>query len=66
MPEPWTLTVPTVGPERLGVPITRALVVLAVRLALASPARCTTYEEKTMGRLQPLCADGTRGMSTWN
>jgi hypothetical protein len=39
-------------------------------LALASPAlagpRCTTYEEKTLGRLQTLCADGTRAVSTWN
>jgi hypothetical protein len=42
---------------------------LAVLLALASPAlagpRCTTYEEKTMGRLQTLCDDGTRAVSTW-
>jgi hypothetical protein len=33
--------------------------------ALASPAwaattRCITYEEKTLGRLQTLCADGVR------
>ena len=38
--------------------------------ALASPAlagpRCTTYEEKTMGRLQTLCDDGTRAVSTWS
>jgi hypothetical protein len=41
-------------------------------LALASPAwtgpppRCTTYEEKTLGRLQTLCSDGTRATSTWS
>ena len=34
--------------------------------ALASPGRCLTYEEKTMGRLQTLCDDGTRATSTWN
>jgi hypothetical protein len=39
-------------------------------LALVSPAwagpRCTTYEEKTLGRLQTVCDDGTRAVSTWN
>jgi hypothetical protein len=41
-------------------------------LALASPAlaggpvRCTTSEEKTLGRLQTLCDDGTRAISTYN
>jgi hypothetical protein len=44
---------------------------LALLLALASPAwagqgRCTTYEEKTLGRLQTLCDDGTRAVSTWS
>jgi hypothetical protein len=45
---------------------------LAVLLTLASPAlaatptRCLTYEEKTMGRLQTLCDDGTRAISTYN
>jgi hypothetical protein len=51
--------------------INRLAMALAVLLlALASPAlagpRCTTYEEKTMGRLQTLCDDGTRAVSTWN
>ena len=27
--------------------------------ALAGSVRCTTYEEKTLGRLQTLCDDGT-------
>jgi hypothetical protein len=50
---------------------TRALLILATLLALVSPAlagpvRCTTYEEKTMGRLQTLCDDGTRAVSTWS
>jgi hypothetical protein len=49
----------------------RAIVALALLLALASPAlagpvRCTTYEEKTLGRLQTLCDDGTRAVSTWS
>jgi hypothetical protein len=45
---------------------TRPLMALALlALALASPAwaattRCTTYEEKTMGRWQTLCSDDTR------
>jgi hypothetical protein len=44
---------------------------LLVALALASPAwaattRCTTYEEKTLHRLQTLCDDGTRAVSTYN
>jgi hypothetical protein len=39
-------------------------------LALASPAlagtvRCSTYEEKTPNRLQTLCDDGTRAISTY-
>lgn len=49
----------------------RLAVTWAVLLALASPAlagpvRCTTYEEKTLGRLQTLCDDGTRAVSTWS
>ena len=32
--------------------------------ALADPGRCTTYEEKTLGRLQTICSDGTRAVST--
>jgi hypothetical protein len=46
-------------------------VILAVLLALASPAlagpvRCLTSEEKTLGRRQTLCDDGTRAVSTYN
>jgi hypothetical protein len=44
-----------------------ALLLLALALAtsaLAGPIRCTTYEEKTLGRLQTLCGDGTRAVST--
>ena len=50
----------------------RAMVLLLLLLALASPAwagtptRCTTYEEPTLGRLQTLCSDGTRAVSTWS
>jgi Tfp pilus assembly protein PilX len=35
-------------------------------LALAATTRCTTSEEKTLGRLQTLCDDGTRAVSTYN
>jgi hypothetical protein len=40
-------------------------------LALASPGlgaavNCTAYQEKTLGRWQTLCADGTRATSYWN
>jgi hypothetical protein len=58
---------------------THILITLAVLLTLASPAlarpeaaaspapvRCTTYEEKTLNRYHTLCADGTRGISTYN
>jgi hypothetical protein len=48
----------------------RAMVLLVLLLALASHAlagpRCTTYEEKTLGRLQTLCDDGSRPVSTYN
>jgi hypothetical protein len=46
-----------------------ALVLLRLALAspaLADPVRCLTYEEKTPGRLQTLCDDGTRAVSTWS
>jgi hypothetical protein len=34
--------------------------------ALAAVTRCTTYQEKTLGRLHTLCDDGTRAVHTWN
>ena len=35
--------------------------------ALAGDAvRCQTYEEPTLGRLQTLCSDGSRAISTWS
>jgi hypothetical protein len=41
---------------------------LVGRLGIASPGpgaalNCTTYQEKTLGRLQTLCSDGTRTTS---
>jgi hypothetical protein len=46
-----------------------ALVLVAI-LLLARPAwsatRCTTYEERTLGRLHRVCDDGTRAISTYN
>jgi hypothetical protein len=46
-----------------------ALTVLLLALAspaLAGPGRCLTYEEKSLGRWQTLCDDGTRATSSWN
>ena len=52
---------------------THLLVILAMYLALmwaspalAGPMRCQTYPEPTMGRLQTICDDGTRAISTYN
>ena len=47
------------------------LATLLLLLALASPAwagpvRCQTYHEPILGRLQTLCDDGTRAVSTWS
>jgi len=47
------------------------IVILALLLLLTTPAwagttRCITYEEKTLGRWQTVCSDGTRAVSTWN
>jgi hypothetical protein len=49
----------------------RLAVTLAVLLVQASPAwagpvRCQTYPEPSMGRLQTICDDGTRAVSTWS
>jgi hypothetical protein len=48
-----------------------AITLVVVLLALASPAlagpvRCTTVEEKTLGRLYTICDEGTRATSTWS
>jgi hypothetical protein len=42
--------------------------ILAAALSWAPPAStpCLTYEEKSLTRLQTICADGTRAVSTWN
>jgi hypothetical protein len=47
------------------------LFLLALLLGLTNPGlagtlRCTTYEEKTLNRLQTVCEDGTRAISTYN
>ena len=39
---------------------------LWVRPLWAGTPHCLTSEEKTLGRLQTLCADGTRAVSTYN
>lgn len=41
-------------------------VVLLVRPAMARPPSCFTSEEPVLRRLQTLCDDGTRAVSTWN
>jgi hypothetical protein len=51
--------------HRLAVTLAVLLIALAIP-ALAGPVRCTTYEEKSLGRWQTLCADGTRAVSTYN
>ena len=48
----------------------RGLVALLL-LALLTPAgagavRCTTYEEKSLQRLQTMCSDGSRATSYWS
>jgi hypothetical protein len=48
--------------------ITSAVRTVVLLIVLASPAwaaevRCTTDEEKTLGRLQTRCDDGTPGVS---
>jgi hypothetical protein len=39
---------------------------LWVRPLWAETPRCLTSEEKTLGRLQTLCDNGTRAVSTYN
>jgi hypothetical protein len=39
---------------------------LLVCPAWAGGTRCTTYEVKSLGRLQTLCSDGTRAIHTYN
>jgi hypothetical protein len=49
--------------------IALALVLVAVVLLVRpawSATRCLTYEEQTLNRLQTLCSDGTRAISTCN
>ena len=42
------------------------ILLLLVSPAWAETTHCTTYQEPTLGRLQTLCDDGTRAISTWN
>jgi hypothetical protein len=42
------------------------LLLLLASPALAGTTHCMTYEEPTLGRLQTLCDDGTRAVSTYN
>src|SRR5919106_6133015 len=42
------------------------LLLLGSGIALAGSVRCTTYEVKSLGRLETLCSDGTRAVHTYN
>ena len=42
------------------------LLLLGSGIALAGAVRCTTYEVKSLGRLETLCSDGTRAVHTYN
>ena len=42
------------------------LTVLVCVAAAANPTRGLTDEERSLGRLQTLCDDGTRAISTWS
>jgi hypothetical protein len=55
-----------VGMVLAWVVVTLVELTVLVCVAAANPTRCTTYEEKTLGRLQTLCDDGTRAVSTWS
>jgi hypothetical protein len=43
-----------------------ALLLLLLTTPAWSATRCTTYEEKTLGRWQTLCDDAPRAISTWS
>jgi hypothetical protein len=47
-------------------PLALLLLLALANLAWAGAVRCTTYEEKSLGRLQTVCDDGTRAVSTYN
>jgi hypothetical protein len=46
--------------------IALALLLLAMPAWAGEPVRCQTYPERSMGRLQTICRDGSRAVSTWN
>jgi hypothetical protein len=47
-------------------PVIALLLLLLASPALAGPVRCQTHHEPTLNRLQTLCDDGTRAVSTWS
>jgi hypothetical protein len=49
-----------------GLAVTLAVLLVALATPALAGTRCLTYEEKTLGRLQTLCDDGTRATSTWS
>jgi hypothetical protein len=42
------------------------ILALAGAAVVTATTHCTTYQEKTLGRLQTLCDDGTQAVSTCN
>ncbi len=48
--------------------ITASLVTLLgpANPGLSATLKCMTYQEKTLGRQQTVCSDGTRATSYWN
>jgi hypothetical protein len=51
--------------HRLGCALAGLLLTLASVAWAGGSVRCT-YEEPTLGRLQTVCSDGTRAVSTWS
>jgi hypothetical protein len=47
-------------------PLLALLLLLLASPALAGPVSCRTHHEPTLNRLQTLCDDGTRAVSTWS
>jgi hypothetical protein len=44
----------------------RVVLLLATPAPAGNPTRCTTVEERSLGRWQTFCDDGSRATSTWS
>jgi pheromone shutdown protein TraB len=47
-------------------PLTVFVLLVLATPALAAPVRCQTHHKPTLNRLQTICDDGTRAVSTWS